>query len=131
NYVQSDNTVGATLGSEDWQTYSSWGSGTGIDIIGLSSHTTYYVKVQATRGLYTESEYSAVDAAATVGQSLTLDIDVSATDTETSPPYSTNFGSLNAGSVIDSPQRIWIDFETNGVHGGFVFVASNNAGLTS
>jgi hypothetical protein len=131
NYVQSDNTVGATLGSEDWQTYSSWGSGTGVDIIGLSSNTTYYVKVKAVQGLYTESEYSDIDTAATVGQSLTFDIDVSSSDTETGAPYGTNFGSLLAGTVTDSPERIWIDFETNGVQGGYVFIASNNAGLTS
>lgn len=131
NYVQSDNTVGPTLGSEDWQTYSSWGSASGIDIIGLSANTTYYAKVKATRGLYTEAEYSAVDTAATVGQSLTFDIDVSASDTETSAPYSTNFGNLLAGTVTDSPERIWIDFDTNGATGGYVFIASSNTGLNS
>lgn len=131
NYVQSDNTVGATLGTEDWQTYSSWGGGTGIDIIGLASNTTYYAKVKATRGLYTEPEYSAVDTAATVGQSLTFDIDVASTDTETGPPYSTNFGSLLPGTVTDSPERIWIDFDTNGGAGGYVFIASSNSGLDS
>ena len=35
NYVQSDNTVGATLGLEDYQTYSAWGGGAGFTIIGL------------------------------------------------------------------------------------------------
>jgi hypothetical protein len=130
-YVQSDNTVGVALGSEDWQTYSAWGSGTGVDIVGLASNTTYYAKVKATRGTYTEPKYSAIDTAATVGQSLTFDIDVSATDSETGPPYSTNFGSLLPGTVTDSPQRIWIDFDTNGTTGGYVFIASANSGLDS
>ena len=130
-YVQSDNTVGGTLGAEDWQAYATWGSATGVDIIGLSSNTTYSVKVKATRGLYTEAEYSAVDTAATVGQSLTFDIDVSASDTETGPPYTTNFGSLLPGTVTDSPQRIWVDFDTNGTTGGYVFIASTNTGLQS
>lgn len=130
-YVQSDNTVGSALGAEDWQTYASWGSGTGIDIIGLTSNTTYSVKVKATRGLYTEPEYSAVDTAATVGQTLTFDIDVSASDTETSPPYSTSFGSLLPGTVTDSPQRVWIDFDTNGATGGYVFISSAGNGLSS
>ena len=131
NYIQNDNTVGATLGTEDWQTYSAWGSGSGFNVIGLASNTTYYVKVKATRGLFTEAEYSAVDTAATVGQSLTFDIDVSASDTETGPPYSTNFGSLLPGTVTDSPERIWIDLDTNGTNGGFVFIASSNTGLDS
>lgn len=130
-YVQSDNTIGATLGAEDWRTYASWGSATGVDIIGLASNTTYYAKVKATRGLYTEAKYSAVDTATTVGQSLTFDIDVSASDTETAPPYTTNFGSLLPGTVVDSPQRIWIDFDTNGTTGGYIFIASANSGLHS
>ncbi|HTE58337.1 MAG TPA: hypothetical protein VK694_06340 [Verrucomicrobiae bacterium] len=130
-YVQSDNTVGPTLGSEDWQTYATWGSAAGVDIIGLSSNTTYYAKVKATRGLYTEAKYSAVDTAVTTGQSLTFDIDVSASDIETGPPYTTNFGGLLPGTVTDSPQRIWIDFDTNGTTGGYIFIASVNNGLHS
>ncbi|HTE22293.1 MAG TPA: hypothetical protein VK674_04605, partial [Candidatus Limnocylindria bacterium] len=75
--------------------------------------------------------YSAVASAATVSPSLTFDIDVSGSDTETAPPYATNFGTLLAGTVADSPERIWIDLETNGASGGTVFIASANTGLKS
>jgi hypothetical protein len=130
-YIQNDTTIGSALGVEDYQTYAAWGGASGFDVIGLTANTTYYVKVKAEHGDFTESAYSPVASAATVSPSLTFDIDVSNTDTETSPPYATNFGSLLAGTVTDSPQRIWIDLETNGASGGTVFIASANAGLKS
>lgn len=131
NYVQSDQTVGATLGSEDWQTYTTWGGASGFDVIGLLPSTTYTIKVKAEHGDFTESIYSATANASTIGPSLTFDIDVSASDTETSPPYSITFGSLTAGSVVDSPSKVWIDLDTNAASGGTVFIVSQNTGLNS
>jgi hypothetical protein len=131
NYVQSDQTVGATLGAEDWLTYSGWGSGTGVDIIGLVPNTTYTVKVKAEQGNFTESSYSATASAATVGASLTFDIDVSSSNIETSPPYAVSIGNLVANSVVDSSEYLWVDIETNGEAGAIVFLASANGGLSS
>ncbi len=131
NYVQSDQTVGPALGSEDWLPYASWGSGSGFDVIGLLPNTTYTVKVKAEHGDFTESSYSATASAATVVPGLTFDIDVSAADTETGSPYNVVFGSLTAGSVVDSPSKIWIDLDTNAANGGTVFIASQNTGLAS
>lgn len=131
NYVQSDNTVGTALGLEDYQTYSAWGSGSGFTVIGLAPSTTYKVKVKAWQGKFTETGYGPESSAATVGARLTFDIDVSATDTDTSPPYATNIGSLVAGSVASSPEKIWVDFDTNGESGGRVYVVASNAGLQS
>ncbi len=131
NYVQSDNTVGATLGLEDYQTYSAWGGGSGFTIIGLAASTTYKVKVKAWQGKFTETGYGPEASAATVGSQLTFDIDVSASNTETGPPYVTNIGDLVAGAVTDSPEKIWVDFDTNAESGGRVYVVANNAGLQS
>lgn len=131
NYVQSDNTVGATLGLEDYQTYSAWGGGSGFTVIGLVASTTYKVKVKAWQGKFTETGYGPEASAATVGARLTFDIDVSASNTETSPPYTTNIGDLIAGTVTDSPEKIWVDFDTNGESGGRVYVVASNAGLQS
>ncbi len=131
NYVQDDNTVGATLGASDWQTYTAWGSGSGFDVIGLLPNTTYTIKVKAEHGDFTESPYSATANASTVGASLTFDIDVSATDTDTSPPYAVSFNNLTANSVVDSNQKIWIDLDTNAQNGGTVFISSGQAGLSS
>jgi hypothetical protein len=130
-YIQDDTTVGTVLGTEDYQTYTTWGGASGFDVIGLTHSTTYSVKVKAEHGRYTESAYSAVGTAATVGVTLTFDIDVSASDSETSSPYTTNFGGLLAGTVTSSPQKIWIDLDTNAAGGGTVFVASSNTGLKS
>ncbi|MFZ1627161.1 MAG: hypothetical protein WAT81_05160 [Candidatus Moraniibacteriota bacterium] len=131
NYIQSDNTVGAALGLEDYQTYAAWGGGSGFMVIGLASSTTYKVKVKSWQGKFTETGYGPEASAATVGSRLTFDIDVSASDTDTSPPYTTNIGSLIAGTVTSSPEKIWVDFDTNGESGGKVYVVASNAGLQS
>lgn len=134
NYVQSDHTVGATLGLEDYQTYSAWGGGSGFTIIGLAASTTYKVKVKAWQGKFTETGYGPEASAATVGARLTFDIDVSNIDEETGPPFAIEFtgvNSLTAATVVDSPKKIWVDFDTNGESGGRIYVVASNAGLQS
>ncbi len=130
-YVQSDNTVGSALGAEDYQTYALWGSGTGIDIVGLQPNTTFKVKVKAMQGAFTETGYGPTASAATVNPALTFDIDISASDTDTNPPYTLSFSSLLPGSVTDSPQKIWLDFDTNAGSGGNAYIYGKNAGLRS
>lgn len=130
-YVQSDNTIGATLGSEDYQTYSNWGSGTGEFIVGLAANTTYAVKVKALHGKFTETEYSSEATAATAQVSLTYDIDISATDSETSPPYTIAFGNLSPGTITTAANYIWLDLATNAESGAFVYVRGTNNGLLS
>lgn len=130
-YVQSDMTVGSSLGSEDYMTYVSWGGASGTDVIGLSANTTYKVKVKAMQGAFTETGYGPIASAATVSPQLSFDIDVSATDSESVPPFSVSFGNLVAGTVTDSPVRVWVDFSTNGNSGGKVFVSDSSGGLLS
>ncbi len=129
-YVQSDDTVGATLGIEDYQTYANWGSASGTLIIGLVSGTEYKVKVKAWQGKFTETGYGPTATAATVSPQMTFDIDVAATDVDNSVS-TINLGSLFAGTVVDSTDKIWVDFITNGESGGRVYVYSTNAGLQS
>ncbi len=131
SYVQNDNTVGSVLGSEDYQTYAQWGSSSGFYIIGLTQNTTYQVKVKASRGRYTESPYSAVATSATIAPSLTFDIDVASTDIDTSPPYAVSFGNLLPGTVTTATNRIWVDFDTNGLQGGAVYLSGLRGGLFS
>ncbi len=130
-YVQSDNTVGSALGTEDYQTFTTWGGASGFLITGLTANTSYSVKVRAMHGKFTESGYSAVATAATVNPSITFDLDVSASDIETSPPYTTAFTDLLPGTVVTTPAKIWTDFATNGDFGGNLYVYSANAGLKS
>lgn len=131
SYLQSDNTVGASLGSEDWQSYTDWGAASGEFVVGLSPGTTYYFKVKAQRGGFTEGPWGPIASASTSNSSLSFDLDVSATDTETASPYNIDLGSLSAGSVSTASEKIWVDLSTNAVGGGQVFVLGDTAGLYS
>lgn len=130
-WVQNDNTIGSTLGIEDFQTYSSWGGATGEDIIGLSQNTTYKVKVKSRFGNYTESPLGPEASASTSTVSITFDIDVSSTDSETASPYTVDFGDLTVGSVNTATDKVWIDLSTNAESGAYVFISSANSGLKS
>lgn len=130
-YVQSDGTVGGSLGTEDYQTYAAWGGATGSYIIGLDHSTNYEVKVKAMHGNFTETGFGPIASAATSPPSLIYDIDVASTDTETSPPYQIDFGSLLPGVVADSPQKIWLDIETNAEYGVRAYISGQSGGLAS
>jgi hypothetical protein len=127
-YIQADNTVGS---SPVYQTYAAWGGGSGADVIGLLPSTTYSVKARAVHTKYNESAWSAVATAATTAPTLSYDLDVHATDTETSPPYVVAFGTLNLGSVTTATQKVWVDVSTNAEEGAFVYVYANDTGLLS
>lgn len=128
NFIQANNTIGS---SPVYQTYSTWGGAAGAFVVGLQSSTTYKIKVKAMQTKYTESAYSSESSAATLAPSLSYDIDVSATDSESSSPYIVSFGTLNVGSVSTSSQKVWIDLDTNAEAGAFVYLYANNNGLTS
>jgi len=128
NYIQADDTVGATA---VYQTYTNWGGASGENVLGLQPSTAYKIKVRAKQGKYSESGWGPVGSASTSGPSMIFDIDVSATDSETDPPYIVDFGNLAVGSVNDSPVKVWIDFETNADNGGNVFVYGLNGSLRS
>lgn len=130
-YVQSDNTVSSTLGIEDYQTYTNWGGAVGELIVGLVPNTTYEVKVKAMHGKFTESDYSATATAVTSQVSLTYDIDIASTDSESSPPYVIAMGTLSPGSVSTATNRIWFDLASNAENGAFVYVRGQNNGLRS
>lgn len=130
-YVKSDLTISSTLSFTDYQTYAAWGSGSGVIIRGLARSTVYSVKAKAYRGEFTESGYGPVSSAATVDPQISFDIDVSASDVSTSPPYNVSFGSLGVNTVTDSPVRVWVSLDTNGESGGSVYLSGQNAGLAS
>jgi hypothetical protein len=128
-FVQSDYTIGAVLGAEDYQTYSAWGGGADEYVVGLSPNTPYYVKVKAMQGSFSETGYGPVETAATVNPTLSFGI---TTDTQSSPPFSIDFGNMNPNTVnSSSPHQINISLTTNSENGGRVYVAGTNAGLYS
>jgi hypothetical protein len=129
-YVKSDHTLTATLTTAEYQTYSSWGSGSGTTIIGLSSNTTYYIRAKATQGKFTESAYGPSSNAATVGQQLSFCVDNNV-NSSCDATNSIAFGSLLAGSPTNSPSNIESLFATNANAGGNVYIYSANGGLKS
>ncbi len=132
-YVQNDNTVGSTFGTEDYQTYTTWGGASGFSVIGLNPNTTYYFRVRSTQGKYSESGWGPIASAATSTLQISFDIDVGGVSDpgETASPYTVAFGSLTPGSVTTATDRIWIDMQTNADAGGYVYIYGANAGLKS
>lgn len=122
NYVKSDNTIGPTLTTADYQTYSVW-TASGGNIIGLSANTTYYLRAKATQGQYTESAYGPASSAATVGQQISFCLYTNANCGAGGHSESLN---LLAGSVSSSG-NIGVDFSTNANNGGNIYVYSNGA----
>lgn len=124
-YIQADNTLGT---SKTWQTYSSWGSGSGFDLIGLNPGTTYYARVAARKGAFQEGTYGPSANASTVIPTLTFNLQ---TSSQSSPPFTVNIGNLTPGSVTTSPDTVDTTITTNATNGGLIYLYGSNNGLKS
>ncbi|HET7827396.1 MAG TPA: hypothetical protein VFK97_00840, partial [Candidatus Saccharimonadales bacterium] len=102
------------------------GGASGGNIIGLSANTTYYIRVKATQGQYTESGYGPSSNAATVGQQISFCLYTNANCASGGHAASLN---LLAGTVATSG-NIGMDFSTNADNGGSIYIYSTGA-LTS
>ncbi len=120
-WIQSDFTVGDTLGSEDWLTYTAWGSAGGQYITGLAQDTTYKVKVKARQGNYTETGFGPTATATTLVPSLTFGVSAS----------TITFDPLNSGnSYTDSSKNTVLTTSTN-AYGGYMVYGRVTQPLTS
>ena len=120
-YIKSDNTVGTTLAATDWQSYANWGGASGEYVTGLDQAQTYYIKVKAKRGNYTESEYGPAASVATTNASLTFSIDSAAV----------TFSNLNSGnSFTDSSKSTVLTTSTN-AYNGYIINARETAALAT
>lgn len=121
SYVKADNTLGASLTPSDYQTYAAWGGGSGAFLTGLAPNTTYYMRVKARQGKYTESEYGPSASVATAVPSLTFSVDAN----------SVTFANLNSGnSYTDSSKTTTLTTSTN-AYNGYVVNARETAALTA
>lgn len=118
SYVQADGTLGTAA---VYQTYSAWGGAAGSVIIGLTSSTTYKVKMNARQGAFTESAYGPAATQATASPALSFSVS----------PTIVGLGDLLAGTVVTGGDPISFAFSTNGASGGSVYVAGSNGGLRS
>lgn len=124
-YVQADHTLGF---SPVFQTYSSWGSGSGFTLIGLFPGTTYYARTAAKRGVYQQGPWSATAFASTANPTLTFSLE---TTSQSVPPFSVDIGILTPGSVTTSSDKVTATITTNATGGGLVYLYGTNNGLKS
>lgn len=127
-YVQTDNSISTNVSLTNYQTYTAWGSASGFTMLGLLPSTTYQVKVKALQGNFSGSAFGPTGSAATVAPSLTLSLTTTLT---ASPPFSVNFTSLTAGSVVNGDADAILGITSNAVNGGNIYLESTNAGLHS
>ncbi len=131
-YIQDDMTVGPELGDEDWLSYTAWGGTNGSTLIGLYPSTTYTVQVAARQGrFYSQFVWSPTAIASTETSSISFDIDIAPSDSETAAPYTLGLGELTPGSVTTASDMVWVDFSTNANNGGLISVSGTNNGLQS
>jgi hypothetical protein len=120
-YVKSDMTVSNSLVVADYQTYTAFGGASGANIIGLNSSTTYYVRVKATQGKFTESAYGPIASVATVGAQLSFSLSTT----------TVAMGALLPATVVPGNHTVDITFATNAASGGDIYISGQNGGLKS
>lgn len=116
-YVQTGGVLGAT---PLYQSYASWGGSSGSYIVNLTPSTTYYVKVAAMQGMFTNTEFGQSTNLATVSPSITFSVS----------PSSLTLSSLLSGSVITSSSMTF-GLATNAGSGASVYMSGTNSGLHS
>lgn len=125
-YLQADTTLGTT---PVWQSYAAWNSATGVDIIGLASGTTYYARVAASRGTFTQGRLGPGANAATTNPTFSFNLQ---TSTQSVPPFSVNIGTMTpGGAVVTSASTVTTTISTNATNGALVYIYGVNSGLKS
>lgn len=126
-YVQSsDHTMGTT---PDWKDYTTWGGASpGTTIIGLTPGVTYYARVTARRGTFQQGSFGAIASAATVNPTLTFSLQ---TTNQSVPPFTVGIGTINAGQVTTSWQKVTTTISTNANNGGIIYLNDVSGGLVS
>jgi hypothetical protein len=125
-YLQADTTLGTI---PVWQSYAAWNSTTGVDVIGLTAGTTYYARVAASRGEFTQGRLGPAASAATVNPTFSFNLQ---TTSQSTPPFGVYIGSMNpGGAIITSSDTVTTTISTNAGNGALVYIYGANAGLKS
>jgi hypothetical protein len=125
-YLQADTTLGTTPA---WQSYTSWNGSTGVDIIGLTAGTTYYARVAASRGEFTQGSFGPGANAETINPTFSFNLQ---TTSQSNPPFSVAIGTMNpGGSIATSSDTVTTTVSTNGTNGALIYIYGANAGLKS
>jgi hypothetical protein len=146
-YLKNDKTIGTTIAVSNYMTIcqlhgydsrvttcddsadGSWSqSRQEFNVVGIAGMATWYVKVRALSGDFTETQYSPTVSATMQAPTISFDLDVSASDVNTNGPYGIALGSLSP-TVTTATHFIWVDLSTNAFSGASVMVADLNNGL--
>lgn len=127
-YIQTDHTIGSSMGIANYQSYALWGGAGGFDILGLSSNTTYKVRVASLQGNHTGSELGPEATAATTAPSVTFALSTSQTS---APPFTVGLDAIAPGTVTSGNATVTADITTNAQGGGAILIKDANSGLTS
>lgn len=120
-FIKSDGTVGSTLTTADFKSYTNWGGASGSFVTGLNANTLYYIRSKARQGNFTESQYGPSASITTSTASLTFTLDSS----------SITFNNLNNGnSYTDSTKTNTLTTSTN-AYNGYTVYGRDNQPLTS
>jgi hypothetical protein len=119
NYIQASDLLGS---GQVYQAcnVSGWGTSCSDNLGGLAVNTTYYFKVAAMEGKFTNTEFGAVASISTVNPSITFSVS----------PSSYGFGTFVPNVVVTST-NLSFTFATNAVSGGNVYVSGQNGGFKS
>ncbi|KXK26554.1 MAG: hypothetical protein TR69_WS6001000560 [candidate division WS6 bacterium OLB20] len=101
------------------------------NILGLTPDTTFEVSVSALSGDFTGTRFSEALTETTLSPTISFDIDVASTDTESSAPYELEIGELIYVAVTTAADTIWLDLGTNAVNGANVYVRDTAGQLES
>ena len=119
------------LTKTDWETED-------FNIQGIQTATTYYIKIIALHGDFTQTEEGPVANATTSAGSIFFDLDIedeTGITAETAPPYTISFTGayelIGGSAAITAENRIWIDGGTNSQGGFAIIVRGVNGGLRS
>ena len=148
-YLQSDHSISTSYDINDYMTQcelegrdsddsncddsgdGNWDEGLQrYNVLSINPNSTYLIQVRAVHGDFTETQYSTTGTATTTVPSISLDLDVAATDSETAYPYSIDLGVLGNTTPTTATDSIWIDIGTNAINGVNVNVRDLNAGLS-
>jgi hypothetical protein len=127
----SDHNLNDFMTKEDWELET-------FNIQGLEANTTYYIKIFALKGDFTQTDPGPSSSVTTATGAVFFDIDIAGqgqTTAESAAPYSISFTGLyeliGGSAAITAGDRIWMDAESNS-QGGFAIIMNGiNGGLYS
>lgn len=117
----------------DFRNKNDWESST-FNIQNLKPNTTYYVRITAMHGDFTQSDYSPIKSFTTGIAAIYFDIDIApttGTTNESDSPYNVALQLIAGGAATTSDDLIWLDASSSSQRGISILQYGKNGGLFS